>query len=1408
MGGIRFDVFLSHSSRDKAAVERIARALKEAGIEPWFDTWHLTPGGDWQHEIAAGIRASRSCAVCVGAEGLGDWERQELALALDHAAKDRHFRVFAVLLPGVGDPFDPTHLPPFVSTRTWVDFRRGFNDPRVFQRLINAVVGLPMGAEEIPTARPDICPYRGLQTFDEEHAEFFFGRAADVQRLVERLKERRFLAVMGPSGSGKSSLVRAGLIPALRRGALPESDTWRVIVLRPGADPVTTLAAQLLDVSPGASMHSTVDLLAEDPRTLHLSVARALASAREEERTVWVVDQFEETFTLCQDETQRKAFIGNLVHAALAPGGKTYVVMTMRADFYHKCAAHPELAQAISANQFLAWPMEEWSLAEAIEEPARAVGLQLEEGLTDQILADLREAPGALPLMEHTLLEVWERRRGSMLTLEAYRDAGGVGGSLSKRADLVFESLPEAERTIARRVLLRLTQPGEGTEDTRRRAAFDELVAAGEESDAVQHVVTALTHARLLTTGNDPTSGDRVVDVSHEALIRGWPRLREWLDEDRTGLRTHRRLTEAAQEWARAERDPEALYRGVRLAQASEWAEQNRAALNALESEFLQESADAQEAERLRRQRRVRVAAGALVAGLVVVGVLGLVAFLQKGRADDQSRLALSRELAASSLEQLERDPQLSLLLAIKAYETEPTAQAEAAVRGALVQSSLRRIIRTGEPGTSVDVSPDGKLFATITPSGEVALWDVASGRKLKVLEAAKPQSPNPDERKFIDDGPPVKHVSFSPDGKMLFSGGDPDGRIWRVPDGRLVVRLSGAFSSGGWAPDGRALLTMGAPAFKEGPPENAPEGGKGGAGVVRLWDTTNGKVRAEFRVRQDGPFSFGILSPDGRLVALQDGSSVRVENLSRRRPARVFEGRIFLLSPFSADGRHLVVGSDFNSARVYDTASGRLVRHLQAGSGIYDASLSPDGSRVVTGQIIGTRIWELKSGRIVELSGHTGAVLRASFTLDGSRVLTVSEDNRARVFDAETGRLLAVLAGHPAAIGAAATTRDGRSVVTSSQGEVRVWQVEGGAAALLRGHEAYVTSARFSPDGRSIITADVGGGTVRVWEVGTRRQSSMLRPRGLPGDELLLFAEFSADGRAAVTSGILLGTPETNPRGQAPTTIWDLATGEVRTEFFPPREDPLGICAFEECIFEDGALSPDGKRMATVGGDGFLHVWDATSGTSLKTVELNEKSSDSREFGARFGTGVEWTPDGRKILVLAGNGFLHVFDAATFRRIREFGAEATGGPLSALNPELSPDGSLVAVGYPEGTARVWETATGGLVAEFPHAGPVYDVGFSSDGSFLITASGDAPTIWDLESQRPLTQLFGHQAAVLTVDFSPDGSSIVSAGEDRIPRIWHCEVCAPIDELLELARERALRELTPAERAKFLHQVD
>jgi len=378
----------------------------------------------------------------------------------------------------------------------------------------------------------------------------------------------------------------------------------------------------------------------EDQRTLHLSVALAMVDRPVDERVVWIIDQFEEVFTECQDEKEREQFFANLIYAASIPDGRNIVVLTLRADFFQKCAAYPNLSTQIAAQQFIVNPMDMEGLRRAIEEPARHVGLRFDEGLIESILDDVIDQPGSLPLLEHALLELWGRRRGQMLTFKGYADSGGVQGAIAKRADTIFDGFTHEQQVIARQIMLRLTQPGEGTEDTRRRATINELITRQEEGTIVEKVISIMTNERLLTTTEEQAFGE-MVSVSHEALIRGWPRLRTWLEENRTGLRILHRLTEAAQEWQRLNRDKGALYRGARLAEVAEWREKNEAELNPLEREFIDASVKAQtlgeEAEKelqrreleaakaqilAERQRRLATL-GALIGSLILIVIIG-----------------------------------------------------------------------------------------------------------------------------------------------------------------------------------------------------------------------------------------------------------------------------------------------------------------------------------------------------------------------------------------------------------------------------------------------------------------------------------------------------------------------------------------------------------------------------------------------------------------------------------------------------------------------------------------------------------------------------------------------------------------------------------------------------------------
>jgi formylglycine-generating enzyme required for sulfatase activity len=463
-------------------------------------------------------------------------------------------------------------------------------------------------------------PYKGLQYFDENDVALFHGRTALTQELAARLTRERFLAVVGASGSGKSSVVRAGLIPAWHHGLETPTGktTGAVHVITPTAHPLESLAASLTRDSESVTATATLtDDLLKDPRSLHLFVRKLLLRSNESHLLI-VVDQFEETFTLCKDISERKAFIDNLLTAAAdSTDGPVRVVLTLRADFYQHCAEHDGLRQTLQQHQAFIGAMSTDELRAAIEAPAKENGWALQEGLTDLILQDVGEEPGTLPLLSHALLETWKRRQGRTLTLTGYAAAGGVRKAITQTAENVYSKLQPEEQTIARNIFLRLTELGEGVQDSRRRASRAEL--RSNQNNATEVVLKILTDARLITATQD------TVEVAHEALIREWPALRGWLAEDREKLRLHRHLATSASEWDRRGREPGDLYRGARLAQAQEWLTNDGVALSPLEHDFIEASQNI-----VRREQRARMmrwaglaAAGALVMLIVTLALTG-----------------------------------------------------------------------------------------------------------------------------------------------------------------------------------------------------------------------------------------------------------------------------------------------------------------------------------------------------------------------------------------------------------------------------------------------------------------------------------------------------------------------------------------------------------------------------------------------------------------------------------------------------------------------------------------------------------------------------------------------------------------------------------------------------------------
>jgi WD40 repeat protein/DNA-binding SARP family transcriptional activator len=1166
----------------------------------------------------------------------------------------------------------------------------------------------PSVREAPPALSGEEPPYLGLQTFDERDAARFFGRAADVTRLLDRLGGTRFLAVIGSSGSGKSSLVRAGLIPALRRGASPGSDTWAVRALRPGSAPLRTLAHALVDLDRSSlDRDATFRRLLRDDRELHELVRRARQHGLDAERVLLVVDQLEEVFTLCSDVEQRRAFLDNLTTAATTPDGRTIVIATLRADFYGRLADHPRLADLASSHQFLVPPMDEVGLADAIEGPAHAAGLRLEARLTETILRDVARQPGALPLLGHALLELWRRRSGSSLTLEGYRATGGVEGALAQRAEAVHGSLTTDEQAIARRVILRLTQPGDGTADTRRRVTFAELVSREEERAAVDRVVGTLTDARLLTTGGPP-DGERHVEVAHEALIRGWPRMRAWIDEDRGGLLVHRRLTAAASQWERLDHEPGALYRGVQLTEAAAWAERDGAATNPVERAFLAASLEARSAERRRRVRRLRVTIAALAVGLLLTGSLSILALSQTDRLGAQVAVANARQLAAAAVANLDVDPERSLLLALEAVDSTRAAdgsvirEAEEALHQAVRAS---RIVHVVPSGGYLALTSDGTRFATAgRASSTVRLWDTATG-----AEVALPAGP-------IGADTTVTSVAFSADDRLLATTHE-DGavRLWDASSGeelRAMLGHQGPAMHPAFSPDGRYLAT----------------GGLRDA-TVRVWDVASGaEHRKLWSLGHGHDTPWPVFSPDGSTLLVNDGQRARIWDLETGRPARDLTGHAWQVNQatFSPTGDRLVTIGEDGLARIFDAETGTILQTIATAGPLRAVAFGPGGTRIVTAGSDGiARVWDARLGRqLLAFAGHVGALVDVAFTPDGDRLLTSGRDGTTRLWDVSVSGARGGLKV-PTAEGIFTGVAFGPDGATfAAPGEpagVTIWDTETGeeVRTLVGLIHAKVTTVTFSPDGRQLAVASDAMSTPQVWDVDSGELLLTLDWQ-LAGSRTIAF---SADG-----TGLISGSSDGGVR------VWDAVTGEQRAEF---RSGGAGILS--------AAASPDGRFV--VGGDqvGAVWVWDLDTSERVHRLDAHTGAVGGLAFGA--------------------------------------------------------DGTLVTASE-DGTARVWDLATGRERSTFRgHNAPVHHVAVSPDGTRVATASDDRTVkLWDPTDGRELLTLTGHDNLVYGVAFSPDARLLASAGLDGNV-IVHL---LPIDELVDVAKERVTREFTREECRQYL----
>jgi WD40 repeat protein/DNA-binding SARP family transcriptional activator len=1177
-----------------------------------------------------------------------------------------------------------------------------------------AIAGVARGILEHRTVAPSRVPdernpYKGLRAFTEADAGDFFGREELIQRLLTRLNDpvpgARFLAVVGPSGSGKSSVVRAGLVPALRRGGMPTSKQVVVADLFPGRHPLDELESAILRVATRPPTRLG-DLLRDGPRGL-LEAADRIAPADAE--LLLVVDQFEELFTLTTDERERELTLEALRVAALDPSSRLRVIVTLRADHYDRPLMYPRFGELLATRNETVPPLTADELEQAIRRPAERQETLLESGLVAEMIADVAHQPGGLPLLQYALTELFERRDGDRLTLSAYREMGGVTGALTSRADLVYTGSDAEGRRAIEQVFLRLVTLGEGRQDTRRRVAIGELDALDVSEAAVEAALEAYGHHRLLTFDHEPATREPTVEIAHESLLGAWSRLASWIDAARDDIRQNDRVRRAAAEWQGSGRDRSFLMSGSRLDQVEGWAAATRFSVGQSERAYLKASMEhrdrARRQEQARRNheaslerrsvRRLRGLVAVFAVAALVAGSLTIVATNQGGRAEREARIASARELAAAAVANVENDQQLSVLLAIEAVER--TRSVDGSVLWE-AEEALHRAVTASRIVTSIPGSGDWRLFSDQIfgaidwgpaglvvmdgvfasdgprPVGTVDLRDQETGEIVRSLSGH-------DEKRLTG-------AEFSPDGSMLATTGE-DGRlkVWDLSSDHVItsVRRPGVARGPSFSGDGSRV----AAAFG---PIGVPEG------VVRVVDLDTDRVRTF----PAAPYTNDVaLSPNGRRVVAVGGYPgevfhlIDVETADVRKIPNPRDNGLISVA-WSPDGRHIAAGGWWSSVSVMD-ANGRLEFLLRGHSGgAYWVDWGPDGSRLVTGSVDGTaKIWELTPRGATEvqtLFARAGSITGVAFSPDGAQVMTRSQTRVMDVWDvgptgdgevaniADVEELVSFLA-------------DGRHVTTSGRdGSLSILGLEDG-------EQVHRTIGWFEPPREPFEWHDfnpAGSAVAIMTTVGTlattlrdvKTSATMFTARGFP-----LGFDWSPDGRFAAVneteaitildaSGRQVGVLQADgftireglgfgPGGLVAVPAVDKGKGE-HVKIWDWRRDEIVAELHVAYDYEVVRFDADGRRIAI--GNANTTIWDVQTGRLLVTLPSSQVVPNDLAFSRDDSRLAEADPDGS----------VHVFDTSSGEELL-----ALRGHDDARQVAFSPDGSMLAT-VGDGMMRIW----------------------------------------------------------------------------------------------------------------------
>lgn len=1224
--------------------------------------------------------------------------------------------------------------------------------------------------KDIEHLRPDPCeppcapPYQGLLNFGVDDTDRFFGRDNLTAEIVGRLCNTNFLTVMGASGSGKSSVVRAGVVPAMQGrknlDALNELALgyWQEIIMTPTAWPLAKIA-EMLFPHEEVAQNQLQRQLQQTEKALADSINQLITT--DKKHRVLVVDQFEELFTLCSDKVARQAFINNLLYIANNQQPSLKIIVVLRADFYHHCLQYKNLAHLVIENQMTVLQMESEELAEAILWPAAMGQWKLQASLIDQMLDDIGQEPGALPLLSHALLETWNRRRLRVMTLSGYREAGSIKGAIAQTAETIFTNLTENEQLLAKSLFLRLTEPGpEEALDTRRKVRFDEI----DEDSATQRVWHKLTQARLITA-------DEVgLEVAHETLIRKWPRLRQWLNTNRKGLIIHHGLINAAQTWEEKGEESSYLYSGSRLEEAEQWAKSNSENLNALEQIFLEASLLADK-QRKRNRRYLQVGVTIGVSILVILSIA--TAMINNARnsaitaqetaeaaqatsdvnANEASFQAGEANIARSTSEAAAIIESEARTTAVVAQSTAEANENRALVAEATAivlqdQTEQQRQITSllAQSQALMDVrSPDNQAVARARLMAVAAtqIDRETSGQNSSLLipwsydlTRAIP-APYQPLTTLLGHTDVVGNISWSADGSRLASASyDGTVAIWQADESQsdswqIITSLTGhrgAVKSVAWNGDDSRLASAG--------------------GIVTIWDTDSWQpITTLANSNSEFGFSSVAWNMDGSYLASASADNITIWDTATWQPLQTLTYQDDMLDnlAWSNDGDYLASTSsnniiiwDISSWQSFAISSDNLDTVESLAWNFNHAYLaSTSGNNII--------IWETSSWQqLITLTDHSASVTSVAWSGDGKLLASASTDRTIILWDIISWQPLTALAENADIVLDVAWKNDNHRLASAYwDGSIIVWDTTSWQPLVtLANHTDSVTTVAWSEDDSQIASASWDN-SINVWDT-TSWQLQVTLTESAPFTDL----DWNNDGS-------LLASALQDSR----VIIWDTTSWQVLTTLSGPMFS-----------FSDVKWAPNSNRLAAIAYNDIM-IWETNSWQLLTTLTAHSDMIGS----------IAWSNDGQ--FFVSGScktsgefciqGELAVWDTTNWQ------------PHTILTEHnnwithvaWSSDSSRLASASQDGTIIIWDTAGWQAITTLnDHTSVINSLAWNDDGSYLASAALDqSVVIWDTTSWRPLLTLTDHTDEVTSVAWSNNGHRLASAAADGIVNITKIE---------------------------------